>query len=170
MKEERMKKKLFLGALTLLVCAALAGIGQNMIVPMDGNPPLSGTVTIKKADYAQYNDFLTKFSTAWEDMPYMTKSFKISGTGKDEVIVMFQGQWYNCFGQAAIRLFIDGVLEGDTRFVKGDPNPNDTSTNGFIWTTRPLSAGVTHRASIKWLTYTVNGATVRGPSMVIFHR
>jgi hypothetical protein len=170
MKEGKMKKKLFLGAMALLACLALVGIGQDIVAPMDGNPPLSGTVTIKKADYAQYNNVLTKFSTSWEDMPYMTKSFKISGTGSDEVIVMFQGQWSSCFGQAAIRLFIDGVLEGDTRFVKGDPNPNDTSTNGFIWTSRPLKAGVTHTATIKWLTYQTNGASVLGPSMVIFHR
>jgi len=170
-----MKKKFFLGAMTLLVSVALVGTGQDTSSQSDTaglpNYVFSGSVSLKKADFLHNDSLLTLYTqNVWVDMPYMTRTFKISGIGKDEVIIMFQAQWQQCYGEAVIRLLIDGVQEHYSIMVQGADSPADTSTNGYMWVTRPLQAGVIHTATIQWMNSSPNGIVMQVPSMVIFHR
>jgi hypothetical protein len=157
--------------MTLLVCVALAGMDQEMRTERNTAGPtavLSGTVTLNKADFVQSVlslDGIT--STDWVDMMGMAKTFKISGAGRDEAIVLFQAEWDASSDFSLIRLLIDNEIQGQSVCAHA---ADGASTSGFVWTTSPLKPNVTHTAKIQWKT--VAGAYVETytRSMVILHR
>jgi hypothetical protein len=185
-----MRKKFFLGAAILLLggvfCLALIGLGQHQgsAQEVDQSAPglaaesagaavvTSGLAKIAKADYVHLTDAQTTSSMNYEDMPGMAKTFTIAGTGKDEVVVMFQAEWQTSTGRALIRLVIDDVVqagpgENGSPFV---PHEGEAwSTNGFNFISQPLSPGK-RTAKIQWASESGAFITVDERSMIILHR
>ncbi len=115
-------------------------------------------------------------SSAFVNMPSMSRSFSVSGTTNQAVAVTFQGasslSGEQAFDTGFIRLTIDGVVQGPGGSASGDVpmiGVGERGTHGFTWQSRPLTPG-THTARIQWRTDLGSSFCVDARSLVVLHR
>jgi hypothetical protein len=109
-------------------------------------------------------------SDNWADIPGMTKTFKLGGTGSRPVTVTYSGgvEFVGGLGGSFLRLLVDGTQEGaGTYEIEEGANSNTFSTTGFTALTPPLTPG-NHTVEIQ--SDPASDLCFIGPqTLVIFH-
>lgn len=111
-------------------------------------------------------------STTFVNMPQMTRSFSLGGSGNDEVVAMFLGALSldsagGPFDTGFLRLTIDGVQQtpGEIPAIGVD----DRGTHGFNWQSAPVSHG-THTARVQWRTDLGSNFCVDARSLIVLSK
>lgn len=185
-----MRKKLILGVVISffsgMLCLAVIGIGQQQssVQKVDQTDPgraagaqssdavTEGSAKIPKADFVVSTDSASTTSVDYVDMAGMTKTFKLAGLTKEEVIVMFQAEWSGGSDRALIRLLVDGLVQpgpGEDAQPFAPHEGSEVSTNGFNFVTPPISPG-THTVTIQWASVGGAGISVDERTMIILHK
>jgi len=134
---------------------------------------VSGAV-LNKFDAIDATDNPCTTSTAFVDMPGMTKTYSQGGTtGNSRSIVMFQGEWIPNTGRAELRLLVDGVVQsgpGDSASPFAATEGADDRTAGFNFITDAQTNGISHTAKIQWASVFGDSICVDERSLAILHR
>ena len=130
-------------------------------------------VPTSRADAVDFAGFIAcTVSPAFNDMPEMSKTFRLGGRVAQPVIVLFQGQWGGFTSGAAvqIRLTIDGVPgSGLTINERPSGEPNVVETHGYNFVSEPLAPG-THTATIQWADNGAGPSCIGRRSLIILHK
>src|ERR1051326_3260462 len=167
-----------LGAALTRHIAAQGAIGSDhtaTATAMPIQPNKTAGSVVGKVDAVDATDNPCTTSTAFADMPGMTRSFTQAGPigGTSKAVVMFQGEWIPNTGRALLRLVVDGLVvsgPGDSASPFAATEGTDDRTAGFNFITATLSQQASHTATIQWASNDGSSICVDERSMVILHR
>lgn len=156
---------------TLLVVAASAGIGLGSAVAVQAATSRSAPIsTFDGID--EVIEHCTN-STTFVNMPQMSRTFTLGGTGGDEVVAMFTGSLSmdssgGQFDTGFLRLIVDGVQQtpGEVPAIA----PDDRGTHGFNWQTKAVTKGVPHTVKVQWRTDLGSTLCVDARSLLVLHK
>jgi hypothetical protein len=164
------------GVLALLLAFALLWIGRataGKAGPSRVNEPTHtfSNIPTGKADAVDSGSEPCTAAPFYNDMPDMSKTFRLAGTVSRPVIVLFQGQWTVVTDSALIQLTIDGVVQSPEIIVDARPSgvPGDNESHGYNFVTNALAPGM-HTATIQWRDGGGGPACIDDRSMIILHK
>jgi len=165
------------GVLALLLAFAFLWIGRataGKAGPTRANSPdhAFSNIPIGKADAVDSGSEPCTAASFYNDMPDMSKTFRLGGTASRPVIVLFQAQWIVISDTAVIRLTIDGVAQSEEIIVESRPSGepfSDTESHGYNFVTDALTPGM-HTATIQWRDGGGGPACIDDRSMIILHK
>jgi hypothetical protein len=164
------------GVVGLLLAFALLWIGRataGKAGPTRANSPTHtfSNIPIPKADAVDSTSEPCTAAPSYNDMPDMSKTFKLGGTASRPVIVLFQAQWTVVTDSALIQLTIDGVVRSEEIIVDARPSgvAHDNESHGYDFVTDALTPGM-HTATIQWRDGGGGPACIDDRSMIILHK
>jgi hypothetical protein len=137
----------------------------------------SGTCdTVKQNFVAASDGGLSTTSTTYVDVPSMTSTFTVGGTGKSCLTVMFTGYSYASSDELImIQALLDGTRaskQTDVLFSGDDDEDSDgkwARAHAWVFDFKNVTAG-SHTITIQWKSYSGGQVFMHQRTMVILHK